>query len=362
MVYRLGSLGDTIMALPVFHFIRRRFAQASITLLTTTLAESKMTPVYEILKKAGLVDDMVEYPLSMRNLRAILRLRRDIANRNYQWLIHLAEPRGRWGSFRDAVFFRACGHQRLIGLPWAAADLYARPNSDGQTEWEAARLARRVQRLGEVDLQADTSWDLRLTVEEKSAAKSLLASLELPADFIVMSAGTRNEVKDWTEPNWVALAQRLAQMRVTKGILMIGAPDERDRSGRCLRAWQGPSANLCGQIDHRLSAAILQRARLFVGHDSGPMHLAGAVGTPCVAIFSSRNWPRQWFPRGQGHTILYHRVPCGGCNLTQCTRHAKRCVLSITVSEVLQAVIDQLSKPNGSVAMTAADAGKGQIR
>ena len=50
-------------------------------------------------------------------------------------------------------------------------------------------------------------------------------------------------------------------------------------------------------------------ARLFIG----PMHLAAAVGTPCVAIFAARNIPRQWFPYGAHHRILYHRVECAGC-------------------------------------------------
>jgi ADP-heptose:LPS heptosyltransferase len=68
------------------------------------------------------------------------------------------------------------------------------------------------------------------------------------------------------------------------------------------------------------------------------MHLAAAVGTPCVAIFAARNIPRQWFPYGPAHRILYHRVECAGCGLETCIEQQKKCILSITPDEVLTAI------------------------
>ena len=68
------------------------------------------------------------------------------------------------------------------------------------------------------------------------------------------------------------------------------------------------------------------------------MHLAAAVETPCVAIFAARNIPRQWFPYGEGHRILYHAVDCMGCGLETCIEQRKRCLLSIGVAEVFREV------------------------
>jgi ADP-heptose:LPS heptosyltransferase len=70
------------------------------------------------------------------------------------------------------------------------------------------------------------------------------------------------------------------------------------------------------------------------------MHLAAAVGTPCVAIFSARNFPRQWFPRGNFNKIIYHGTDCAGCLLELCIEEKKKCILSITVDEVQSAVMD----------------------
>ena len=87
---------------------------------------------------------------------------------------------------------------------------------------------------------------------------------------------------------------------------------------------------------------MFARAKAFLGHDSGPMHLAAAVGTTCVAIFASRNIPRVWFPYGKQHRVLYHPVDCAGCQLQTCVVERKKCILSITVDEVLEQVMQIL--------------------
>jgi ADP-heptose:LPS heptosyltransferase len=77
---------------------------------------------------------------------------------------------------------------------------------------------------------------------------------------------------------------------------------------------------------------------MFVGHDSGPMHLAAAVGIPLVAIYSARALPRMWYPRGHKYQIIRHKTDCEDCKLEICIEQKKKCILSITVDEVMQAV------------------------
>lgn len=89
---------------------------------------------------------------------------------------------------------------------------------------------------------------------------------------------------------------------------------------------------------------MLARAFLFIGHDSGPMHLAAAVGTPCVAIFSGRSLPGRWFPLGEGHEVLYRRVECAGCELDECIVEQKRCIRGISVDQMVAAVLRQVKR------------------
>jgi ADP-heptose:LPS heptosyltransferase len=73
------------------------------------------------------------------------------------------------------------------------------------------------------------------------------------------------------------------------------------------------------------------------------MHLAACAGVPCVIAFSARGLPGVWYPFGQQHRILYHRVSCAGCNLETCIAEARRCLTSITVDEMTAAADEVLS-------------------
>jgi ADP-heptose:LPS heptosyltransferase len=68
------------------------------------------------------------------------------------------------------------------------------------------------------------------------------------------------------------------------------------------------------------------------------MHLAACAGVPCVIAFSARGLPGVWFPAGQQHRVVYHKVNCFGCNLETCIVENRKCLTSITVEEMATAV------------------------
>jgi ADP-heptose:LPS heptosyltransferase len=160
--------------------------------------------------------------------------------------------------------------------------------------------------------------------------------------MIAVSVGTKVQAKDWGRENWRTLLSKLAASHAGQSLLLTGAPEESEASEFAADGWRaaggGPVVNLCGKLSPRESAAALSGAKIFVGHDSGPMHLAAAVQVPCVAIFAARNVPRVWFPFGERHRVVYHQVDCMGCGLETCIVEKKKCILSITVDEVMAAV------------------------
>jgi ADP-heptose:LPS heptosyltransferase len=98
-----------------------------------------------------------------------------------------------------------------------------------------------------------------------------------------------------------------------------------------------------GDLSVRESAAMLQRARFYLGNDTGVMHLAAAVRTPCVAIFASIDWPGRWNPYGSGHEVLRFPVPCAGCLAPECAFNSE-CLEGIHPIEVLAACNRVLNK------------------
>lgn len=344
LIYRLGSLGDTVVALPCFHQIARAYPNAERRLLTNIPVHSKAPAAFEVLDGSGLVHDYMLYPISTRALSELVAVQRQIRAFRPQVLVYLTPRREATEVLRDSAFFRLCGVPRIIGLPYARD---ARTNrldeATGAYEPEAARLARLMRVVGKIDLNDPGNWDLKLTLDEHRRAAEVLAPLQ-GRPLIACGVGTKVQAKDWGGENWRAVLDSLAQDFPKHALALVGAPEETAVSKFAALAWQSRAVNLCGQLSPRESAAVLERAKIFLGHDSGPMHLAAAVGTPCVAVFSARNRPRVWFPWGDHHEIVYHRTDCWGCDLEICIEQQKKCLASITPYEVLAAVRRALAR------------------
>ena len=123
----------------------------------------------------------------------------------------------------------------------------------------------------------------------------------------------------------------------------FGGPHDQATGDRLIRAW-GRGYNAAGALSVRAAAAALARCALFLGNDTGPMHLAAAVGRPCVAVFSSRDWPGAWFPYGGGHRVFRTDIDCDGCMLLDCVERRMECIRAVPVEVVLQACRETLSR------------------
>jgi ADP-heptose:LPS heptosyltransferase len=347
LIYRLGSLGDTVIALPVFNKIRETYPNAEITLLTNKPIVDKAAPLQSVLGDSFFFNSILNYPIGTRNPALLFELILQIRALHIDIVIYLASVRilntkfkTRLTAHRDKLFFKASGAKKIIGFPSVESDYSV--IIDGNTgiyEWEARRLARRFRVLGDIPLDDDKYWDLRLTDQEQQAAKQAINELDITKPILAVSTGTKNQTNDWEELNWLNLFERLSDVLSHWQLVLLGGPDEAERAEKCLAFWQSKGVNLCGKTSPRVSGAVLKHTQLFIGHDSGPMHLAAGVGVPCVAIFSARNLPGKWFPRGSNNTILYHKTDCAGCELNVCIVQKKKCILSITVAEVYNAVV-----------------------
>jgi ADP-heptose:LPS heptosyltransferase len=346
LIYRLGSLGDTIVALPCFHLVERAFPTAHRALLTNAPVNAKAPPMGEVLGHSGLVDSWFGYPVATRKLTELSRVIRAIREWKPELLVYLTAPRRGWAIYRDLLFFRLCGVRRILGAPVSAA---LRENQLlpqlGYLEYEAERLARCIHELGDACLEDSASWDLRFNSTERAKAEEIAALSEFrPRGFLACSIGTKVEVKDWGEVRWARLLKKLAVEFAGLGLVLAGSGEETVASDRVAREWKGHVVNLCGKLSPRETAAVFRYAKGFIGHDSGPMHLAAAAGVRCTAIFSARNIPRVWFPYGEQHRVIYHRTPCAGCGLERCLSFGKRCIESITVDEVFEAAAAQIAE------------------
>jgi len=346
LIYRLGSLGDTIVALPALHLVARAFPDAERRMLTNLPVNSKAPAAAAVLDGMGLVDGYFHYKVGTRSLRELASLWWQLLRWRPQVVVYMAAFRGGEAVVRDARFFRLCGIATQVGVPLTEAmqeNLWQ--ESEQALEPEAERLVRNLSELGDGRLDDPASWSLRLTAAEVAKAREALAPAgEMP--IIAVSVGTKVQSKDWGAEKWRSLLGAIAESLPGHALVLCGAAEEFAASESAAQGWRGSAGsvaiNLCGRLTPRESAAVFAQARIFIGHDSGPMHLAAAVQTPCVAIFAARNKPRVWFPYGRQHRVVYHQVDCWGCGLETCLIEKKKCITSITVAEVLAEVREVL--------------------
>jgi hypothetical protein len=338
LIFRHGSLRDTVVALPSFRLIARSFPAARRVVLTNVPRSAQETDLDAVLAGTGLVHGYMHYDPADRSASTAARVRREIRTLAPDALIYLVEHSSRLRMLRHLAFFVSCGVAAVLGMPeFGAEGVHGFDPATGLWESEAAFLLRRLRVLGPASVDDPALWDFAFADAERAAAATALEDFPGRGDFVAFAPGAKIDAKDWGEANWVALAAALSARHPALGLVTVGGPADRARAAALAAVWKGPVRDLCGRVAPRVSALAMGSARMLATHDSGPMHLAAAVGTPCMAVFSARAKPGIWFPRGAGNRVLHRDVSCAGCGLEICVAERKRCIAGIGVGEALTA-------------------------
>ena len=339
LIYRLGSLGDTVVALPALHLVERAFPHARRLMLTNIPIHAKAPPASAVLEGSGLVHGFLSYPVGTRSLRKLSAVWWRIRRFRPHVLIYLMPARGDRSTQRDSNFFRLCGIRNIVGIPYGELGKNLYDPDTSLWELEASRILRCIHQLGLADLNDLRWWDLRLTNDERTKARTVLAQVE-GRRLIACGPGTKMQAKDWGKENWRALLRRLGAEMPDHALILVGAREDAAAAACAAADWRGPVLDLCGVLTPRETAAVLRHTELFLGPDSGPMHLAAIGGVSCAIAFAARDEPGKWYPAGEAHRIVYHRVECMGCQIEVCIEKKKKCLASITVDEMFLAAME----------------------
>lgn len=179
--------------------------------------------------------------------------------------------------------------------------------------------------------------DLAVSAEEKeSVRKKREPIIDTHTPLVGMAPGAAfGPAKQWFIENFQNLAEQL--VREGMKIVVLGGPDEIEAGDRIVRTLpEGSGLNLAGKTTLREMMAVLVHCRVLVTNDSGPLHIADALGTPAVAIYGSTD--ASWTgPRGPHHQVLQSDEPCNPCFLRECPI-GYECMRGITVERVREGV------------------------
>lgn len=324
LVIRLSALGDVLFALETVAALHRERPD----LVIDFLVEDRFAA---LLEGHPQIAEVLVYPRRHR-LRipgSLLRLRR----RDYACVIDLH------GIQKSAL------HVRFLKSP-----LKIGPDAPAAREGAQRVYHRAVPMPSPLPHRADIGHALLAALGlSGEPAPPLFAALDpgdaLPAGAaapVLLFPGTSAfaAFKRWPGDRFAELARRLHDRRIPLAIAF--GPGERELAAPALQAV--PTADVIdgGELGLRRLAGVFARCAVVVAADTGPLHLAAAMGARCVALFGPKD-PTRYGPRGHGgitHEVLYHDVPCQPCRRRDCV--TPQCVLGIAVDTVEAAVMRQL--------------------
>ncbi|HYF25709.1 MAG TPA: glycosyltransferase family 9 protein [Baekduia sp.] len=167
-----------------------------------------------------------------------------------------------------------------------------------------------------------------------------LAPCDLPDDFVVVHPGASVPARAWSRERNAELVRVLAARG--RQVVVTGGPDERELCAVVAGPARPEVLDLAGELSLGALAAVLARAACVVVGNTGPAHLAAAVGTPVVSLFAPTVPAARWRPFAVDHRLLHVPVPCAGCRARECPVPGHPCLEGVTTAEVLAAV-DTLS-------------------
>ncbi len=175
--------------------------------------------------------------------------------------------------------------------------------------------------------------------EAETAVQALLDEYNLKdKNFIAINPVAYWETKLWDDDNFARLAD-LIKNNLKMDVVFTGS--NKESIEKITSGMAACGINLGGKTSLSELACLYKKARFVITTDSGPMHLAAAVGTPVIALFGPTD-PARTGPYGEGHTILRTQLPCSPCFLKKCP--TKKCMKEILPEQVFAAVENKLTK------------------
>ncbi len=339
-VFRAGSLGDAIVSLPAWHEIARRHPDRPLHLITPARRIPGIPTTADVFGMTGRLGEVIRYETSRLGLaRTSLEVRR--IGRGIVYC--LMPERSTRDHVRDLVFMRGVLGLRPRGItPAILANLRRplRPAYSPTVEW------RRLLHCIGGDPAGLSFPLLRPSAAAEETADRVLAPFG-DRPFLVACPGSKMPSKRWPADRFRSVLEDFLRSHEEGCVVLVGSPDERGLCESIAAACPERILNLTGRLSLDESAAISHRAVCYFGNDTGAMHVAAAMGRPCVAVFSARDYRGKWEPFGTGHTVFRDEPSCRHCMLIDCLQENLRC-LTIINTETVAVRLDECWPKNAN--------------
>jgi lipopolysaccharide heptosyltransferase I len=292
LIVRLSAIGDVIHGLPVLNALRRRFPLAHLGWVVEGRAA-------DLLQGHPALNRLIVVPRKwLKSPPAVWNLRRELRAERFEVTIDLQ------GLTKSAIAARLSGAARRIGFDGPEGRELSRWLHNERVAATAAHVIdKNLELLRPLGISAPhVEFNLPETPAQATTARHLIASLRLTSGYAIINPGAGWPSKLWPPDHYAAVARHLERTCGLPTLVVWGGAEEHAWAQEIVAAAPG-AAQLAPQTSLTELAAIARRARLFIGSDTGPLHLAAAVGTPCVGLFGPMPRERNG-PYGAAHLAL----------------------------------------------------------
>jgi heptosyltransferase II len=317
-------LGDAMMMTPSVTALRQLYPQSHIAVVTKT-------SLADVWSANPHVSEVIQLPKS-RSAKNIYQFSQSLREKKFNLGILFTN------SISSTLEFAWAKIPKRLGTPNGIRRLLLTHAvcPDSQTQHTVEQYLELVRYLGDVLQTPDMLFPIS-DESKKSAEKLLKGNNIISSDKVIgINPGAAfGTAKRWLPERFIELANELAKGSNTK-IVLFGGKDESQDIQKIADNIKPNAINLAGKTSLGELGACISRCNLFVTNDSGPMHIASALGVPMVAIFGSTNL-KSTGPIGKGKIEIVQNQPeCAPCLLRECPID-HRCMTSIITSDVLQA-------------------------
>lgn len=323
LVYHVGSIGDTIVALPAFRTLRHNFPDSEIRLINLSVADH---PIHSQLYERNSVFSSCTFWTPPKNLlqkiMLYVRFLRLTLSGRYSSLYCFSPdlPRtltGFWKIFQRTPVHHVFLFKKMGNIPL----------------WQAYLDCLREQGL----VIPDDCFSFPDRPEDRATASKLADQLDGECR-IVFGIGGNQPVCRWPADRFSEL---IGSLRRNFDFLPVYAGGEVDRKvAEQLIARHGgiflPDTE-CSSL--RETMAFFRLCKCYIGNDTGTMHLAAAAGLPCTVIMSAHNEPeREWIPFGDRNLIFRKKIDCSGCHLKVCPKDDPAPCMAFSPDEIAEKI------------------------
>jgi len=333
-VCRIGAIGDLVCAAPALFAIRRTYPKAHLTLLTTPGKYRGARHAQDLFGSSDWLDEIIVYDIDeVAGAKNRLALARKLRARKFDLWFDLPLDRARFLRMLRDIFLA-----RILGVGWAFGWRLEHVNFAAKAEAQVMEFPDEVERLAHIlascGIEHATTFPPLIDDAQDRLMGGVLRDFKASGrPMIAIAPGARRSCNLWPLERFGEVCAKLVANGAA--LFMIGGAEDFAMCEQ-ISAGAAEAKNLAGKLSLMQTCALLRRCDLLICVDSGPQHLAAAVGARCVAIFSQRNPGGRWYPHGRGHLVLAAQVECHTCLLDICP-FDNRCVKLIDVDTVLDA-------------------------